>query len=73
MKLHVRVKPKAKETRVVHVDETHFSVWVKEPPEEGRANEAVLRAVCEYLGVGRARVSLVRGGRSKNKVIEFDG
>ncbi len=46
---------------------------VAEPPEDGRANEAVLRLLAETLDVPRARVALVSGHSSRDKVVVLDG
>ena len=41
-KFFVTVKPNAKENSVEQIDETHFKIKVKAPPQDGRANEAVI-------------------------------
>lgn len=46
---------------------------VAEPPEDGRANEAVLRLLAETLDVPRARVTLVSGHSSRDKIVVLDG
>ena len=48
-------------------------VRVREPATDGRANEAVVRAVATALGVGRASVRIVTGAGSRRKVLEVDG
>ncbi len=72
MKIYVKVKPKAKTERFAQTDETHFSVSVKEPPVEGRANEAVIRALAVHLGISRSRIALVSGATVREKVFEVD-
>jgi len=50
--------------------------WVvscREPPTDGRANEAILRIVAERLGVPRTAVRFVTAGRTRAKVIEVYG
>ena len=46
---------------------------VAEPPEDGRANEAVLRLLAQTLGVPRASVTLVSGHSSRDKIVVLDG
>jgi uncharacterized protein YggU (UPF0235/DUF167 family) len=46
---------------------------VSAPPLEGRANEAVVELAAELLGVRRSQVSLVRGGRSRDKTLRVEG
>lgn len=72
MKLFVHAKPKSKDERVEQIDDTHFIVRVKEAPEGGKANEAVVRVLARHLDVAQSRLSLVRGGSGKQKVLELD-
>lgn len=69
MKIRVEVKPNSKRT-AVEVVEDHLVVRVKEPPKEGKANEAVLRAIAEHFGVPKRDVRLVSGEAARHKVIE---
>lgn len=71
MKIFVRVKPAAKENKVEKIDDTNFKVQVKEPPVEGRANMAVIRALAEYFGVTQSDVKIVSGFTSRLKTIEI--
>lgn len=70
MKLTLTVKPNAKDTRVERVDETELKVWVKAQAKEGKANEAVVAAVADYLGIPKSRITIVKGLRGKKKVVE---
>lgn len=71
MKITVRVKPNAKETRVEKIDETHLIVSVTAPPQEGRANRAVILAIATYFDIAPSRVSIVSGLASRRKIIEI--
>ncbi len=73
MKIFVKVKPNAKAAGIERTDDIHFVVKVKEPPREGRANEAVMSAIADYLDVSKSRVSIISGGSSSNKIIEISG
>lgn len=72
MRLYVQAKPKSREERVEQLDDTHFIVRVKEAPEGGKANEAIIRALARHLGVAPSRLSLARGSSGKQKAIEFE-
>ena len=50
-----------------------LKVYVTAPPEDGRANEAVIEAVAEWLGVKRRQVEIIRGATSRNKVVRVTG
>ena len=72
MKLFVRAKANAKTPRVERVDETHFIISVKAPAQDGKANEAVGRALAEYLDVPPSQLTLKSGKTSKQKVWTLD-
>jgi uncharacterized protein (TIGR00251 family) len=69
MKIQVKVKPNSS-TEEVSREGDDFVVKVREPPREGKANQAVIRLVAEHFGVPKSRVRILSGFRSKNKVIE---
>lgn len=71
MKIFVKVKPNAKETKVEKLDEDHFEVWVKELPVKGRVNDALVKMVAEYFSIPQANVRIIHGRTSKQKIIEI--
>jgi len=68
MKISVRVRPNSKKEEISREGDG-FIVRVKEPPQEGRANQAVIKLLAGYFGVPTSRVSIVTGLSSKDKVI----
>ncbi len=68
MQIFVTAKPKSKKPSIVQVDLTHFVIAVSEAPTDGKANEAIARALAKHLKIKRSDVILVRGGKSKEKV-----
>ncbi len=72
MKIIVKVKPKAKFTKIEKQADGSFEVWVKESPVEGKANEAVMKALAEFLGVSKNTVRIIKGAKSKNKAFVID-
>jgi len=71
MKIFLKVKTKSRENSVEKIDDNNFIVKVRELPIEGRANEAVVKALAEYLGIASWRVQIKSGLTSKNKVVEI--
>jgi len=69
MKIQVKVKPGSK-TEELSREGYSFIVKVKEPPKEGKANQAVIKLLAEHFGVPQSQVRILSGFRSKNKVIE---
>ena len=74
MRFQVRVTPKSRtdEIRASRAGGT-IRVRVTAPPEDGRANEAVLALLGKRLGLPRRSVRLVGGATSRLKWIEADG
>jgi uncharacterized protein YggU (UPF0235/DUF167 family) len=46
---------------------------VAAPPVEGRANEALLRLLSDALGVAKSSLRIVRGQRSREKLVAIEG
>ena len=70
MILKVRAKPKSKVEYVKEVEKDLYEVAVKEPPEDGRANERIIELLAEHFGVSKSKVQLLRGSTSRLKVFE---
>ena len=69
-RLKLRVSPGARRPGIAGRYGDGWKVRVAEPPEDGRANDAVLRLVSDALGV---RAELVSGFASRDKVVAVDG
>ena len=69
MNNQVKVKPRSK-TEELSREGDSFIVKVKEPPKEGKANQAVIKLLAEHFGVPQSQVRILSGFRSRNKVIE---
>jgi uncharacterized protein len=71
MRITIRVKPGSRENRVEKAGERDFLVKVKAPAREGKANEAVIRALAEYFDVPPSRVAIVTGAGARQKIVEI--
>ena len=71
MKIQVKVKPNSTAEKLSQ-EGNSFIVKVKEPPKEGKANQAVIKLVAEHFGVPQSQVRILSGFRSRNKVIEVE-
>ena len=69
MKIRIKVKPSSRTEEVSHEGDS-FIVKVKEPPREGRANQAVIELLAEHFGVPKNQVRILSGLRSRNKIID---
>lgn len=76
LRFAIRVKPGAKKDAVGGLwagpAGDAVIVSVAAPAVEGKANEAVRRAVAKAFGVRRQDVVIVAGDRGRDKIIELD-
>ena len=71
MKIFVTVKPGAKREEIKSADGTHLTVSVRAQAHEGKANDAVIRALAEHFAVPPSSMSIVTGRTSRRKIIEI--
>jgi len=69
MKIQVKVKPNSR-TEELSQEGYSFIIKVKEPPKEGKANQAVIKLLAAHFGVPQSRVRILSGFRSRSKIIE---
>jgi uncharacterized protein (TIGR00251 family) len=71
--IRVRVQAGAGRDEVAGVRAGAVVVRISAPPVEGRANEALRKLIAKRAGVAKGRVSIVRGERSRDKVVRVEG
>jgi hypothetical protein len=71
--LALRVQPKAKRNAILGEQAGALKVSVTAPPEDGRANDAVLTLLREQLKLQRSQLELLSGQTNRNKVILVRG
>jgi uncharacterized protein (TIGR00251 family) len=65
--LPVRAQPGSRKAGVLGEQNGALKVAVTAPPEDGRANQALLESLREMLGVKRSQVELIGGPTSRDK------
>ncbi|MBN2585095.1 DUF167 domain-containing protein [Patescibacteria group bacterium] len=70
MKIKARVIPKAKQNKVEATPEG-YRIRVTVAPEDGKANEAVIKLLAKHLGVAKSKLRVVKGATSRDKLIEL--
>ena len=70
MLIRVYVTPNATEASVVRVSEDYFEVRVDERAVGGRANKRLLEILAEHFKVQKSRITIVRGTKSRNKIVQ---
>lgn len=69
----VRVISRARQNQIVGVEGDSIKIRLTAPPLEGRANEALVDLLSERLNVSRSSVEIVRGTKSRLKIIRLRG
>jgi uncharacterized protein (TIGR00251 family) len=72
-RLRVRVSPGAGRAEIVGRHGEGWKVRVTAAPEQGRANDAVVRLLAETLSMPRNAVTLVSGHGARDKIVELTG
>ena len=71
--LRVRVQPRASRDRIESLEGDLLRVRLCAPPTQGKANKACVRLLAKKLGIAASRVRIVRGERSREKLLFLEG
>lgn len=77
LRVRVRLTPKSRRDAVAGIEDTAegpaLKVHVRAVPEKGKANEALVKTVAEWLDVPKGTVEVAAGGKSRNKMLAISG
>lgn len=73
MYLMVKVIPNAPKNQIVGKTDGVVKIKIKAPPEDGKANEALILFLSETLNVPKKKIRIVSGETSRTKKIEIEG
>ena len=71
--ISVRLQPRASRDEITGLRDGVLVVRVSAPPVDGRANAALCKLIARRVGVAPTRVSVVRGERSRDKLVLVAG
>src|SRR5207247_3343545 len=71
--LSLRVQPRASRNAVVGWTADSLNIRLAAPPVEGAANAACLTFLADLLDLPQSQLEILRGERSRNKVIRITG
>jgi uncharacterized protein len=69
----IKVQPRAKRDAVIGELGEALKVALTAPPIEGRANQACIRFLAEFLKVPRSSITIASGQSSRNKIVRIAG
>ncbi|MBW4521077.1 MAG: DUF167 domain-containing protein [Scytolyngbya sp. HA4215-MV1] len=67
----VKVKPNAKSHQLEEQPDGSFIAYVKVPPIDGKANQALIELMAARFGVPKSHIRIKLGQTSRNKVVEI--
>ncbi len=68
MRITVVAHAGSKHAFIELIEKNRYVIHVTEPPERGKANNAIRRALADALGIAPSRLSLVMGATAKVKL-----
>lgn len=72
-RITVRLQARAHRDELIGFLDGVLVARVSAPPVDGRANRALCRLIARHAGVAPSRVTIVRGERSREKLLQVDG
>jgi len=70
MLIKVKVFPNSNKEEIIKKSEDSFEIKVREKPEKGLSNRAVINLLSLYFKIPPSKVKLVKGFKQRNKVFE---
>lgn len=72
-RIEVRLRPRGHGDELLGIVDGVLQAKVSAPPVDGKANQALCRLVAKQVGVAPSRVTVVRGERSRQKLLLVEG
>ena len=70
--ISVKVQTKASQNKVLELAENEFKVWVTCVPENGKANQEVIKLLGKFFKTAKSNIELIQGHKSSHKVLKVD-
>lgn len=70
MKILIKAKSCSKLEYVKKIKGNEFLVAVKEIPEKGKANQAIIKAIADFFKINVSSIILISGHSSRKKIFE---
>jgi uncharacterized protein (TIGR00251 family) len=71
--IQVRLRPRGHADELIGLEAGILQARVSAPPVDGKANKALCRLIAKRAGVAPSRVSVVRGAKSRDKLVRVEG
>ena len=72
-RIEVRLRPRGRGDELIGIVDGVLQARVSAPPVDGRANKALCKLIAKRAGVAPSRVAVVRGEKSRDKLVRVEG
>ena len=69
MLIKVKVFPNSKKEEIYKKSEDSFEIKIKEKPERGEANKAVVSLLSSFLKIPKGKIKIIKGAKQRNKIL----
>jgi uncharacterized protein (TIGR00251 family) len=69
MRLEIKVIPGASKN-MMKEEGGITKIYLTAPPVDGKANQALIKFLAEHYKVSKSRIEIIKGEKSRNKVVE---
>ncbi|NCN03595.1 MAG: DUF167 domain-containing protein [Candidatus Pacebacteria bacterium] len=72
-RINITVNSNAKNNSVISLGDDNYKINVTTTPESGKANKKVIELLADFLKIKKSQITISKGHKNKNKVIEISG
>ena len=69
--INVKVKPNAKESKLLNISENFLFISIKAQPVNDKANLELINFLSDYFGIAKREVEIVRGEKARLKRVKL--
>ena len=69
--LQIKVKPNSQTQNIQQETDGSWTVHLKSPPVEGKANEELIKLLSKKLDIPKSQITIKSGLSSRNKLVEI--
>lgn len=73
VRLHLFIQPKSSKDEIVGPHNGELKIKLTAPPVDGKANEALIKFLSDFLELPKKNLTLIRGDTGRHKVVEISG
>ena len=74
MRIGIHLTPNASKDEITgRTEDGRFRIKIQSPPVNGAANKRLTAFIAKKAGVSKSKVQIIRGDKSRDKILEIDG